>query len=162
VAESSFDAVVQTDRQEIDNALRQAQKELTQRFDFKGTEASITWAADEVVVGANTEERAAAALDLFQEKLVKRGVSLKALSVSDPKPGARGHVKVTIGFVDGIPADKAKELVKVLKRSKLKVQVAVQEDQLRVTGKSKDDLQQAQSLLRDNDQGLPLRFQNYR
>jgi uncharacterized protein YajQ (UPF0234 family) len=161
-SEHSFDVVVETDRQEVDNALNQAKKELAQRFDFKGTGADIAWAGDEVVATANAEERAEAALGVFKDKLVKRGVSLKALEPSDPEPAAKGTYRVTASFLSGIPEDKAKALVKQIKTSKLKVTPAIQGEKLRVSSKSKDALQEAQALLRNNDQGLPLEFTNYK
>lgn len=162
MAESSFDVVVETDRQEVDNAINQASKEVGQRFDFKGTDASIAWSGEQIAVAANSEERVLAALDVLKDKLVKRKVSLKSLDHGDPKPGARGAYRLEISLVNGIPADKAKEMVKLIKTSKLKVQPAVQGDQLRISGKSRDDLQEVQALLRANDQDLPLRFTNYK
>lgn len=161
-SEHSFDVVVETDRQEVDNALNQAKKELAQRFDFKGTGADIAWAGDEVVITADSEERAEAALGVFKDKLVRREVSLKALERSDPEPAAKGSSRITASFLSGIPEEKAKALVKQIKASKLKVTPAVQGEKLRVSGKSKDALQEAQALLRNNDQGLPLEFTNYK
>jgi uncharacterized protein YajQ (UPF0234 family) len=162
MADSSFDVVAEVDRQEVDNALNQAAKEITQRFDFKGTDASIAWSGDEVVVAANSEERVQAALDVFKDKLVKRKVSLKSLEHGDPKPGSKGHYRLEISLVNGIPADKAKAMVKQIKDSKLKVTPANMGDHLRISGKSKDALQEAQALLRANDQDLPLKFTNYK
>lgn len=159
--DNSFDVVVETDRQEIDNALNQARKEITQRFDFKGTGADIAWSGEQVELTANSEERVQAALGVFQDKLVKRKVSLKALEASDPEPGAKGTYRITASFLSGIPEDKAKALVKQIKVSKLKVTPAIQGDKLRISGKSKDALQETQALLENNDQGLPLRFTNY-
>ena len=162
MADASFDVVAEVDRQEVDNAINQAAKELQQRFDFKNTDARVAWSGEQIVVEAASEERARAALDVLKEKLVKRKVSLKALQHGDPKPGSRGHYRFEIDLVAGIPADKAKSMVALIKRSKLKVQAAVQADQLRISGKSKDDLQEVQALLRANDHDLPLRFTNYR
>ena len=107
-------------------------------------------------------ERALAALDVFKEKLAKRSVSLKALTASDPRPAGGGTYRVECSFLQGIPEDKAKALAKTIRQSGLKVQAQVQGDQLRVTGKSKNDLQQAIALLKERDEGLPLRFTNYR
>lgn len=162
MAQHSFDVVAEVDRQEVDNALNQASKEIAQRYDFKGSNASISWSGESVEITADTEERVRAALDVFQDKLVKRKVSLKGLDHDEPKPAARGTYRLAISFVSGIPGDKAKAMVAELKKAKLKIQPAIQDDQLRVTGKSKDDLQQAQEILREHDQGLPLRFTNYK
>lgn len=159
-SEHSFDVVVETDRQEVDNALNQARKEVGQRFDFKGTGADLAWSGEEVVITANSEERAEAALGVFKDKLVKRKVSLKALEHSDPEPAGKSNYRITASFLSGIPEDKAKALVKQIKTSKLKVTPAIQGDKLRVSGKSKDALQEAQALLRNNDQDLPLEFTN--
>jgi len=163
VADSSFDVVVETDRQEVDNAINQASKEVSQRFDFKGTGATVEWSGEGISVRASSEDRVRAALEVLQDKLVKRKVSLKALEFDQPQPAGQGTYRLEIALVHGIPSDKAKALVKAVKDAKLKgVGVAVQGEQLRVTGKSKDDLQAAQQILREHDQDLPLRFTNYR
>jgi uncharacterized protein YajQ (UPF0234 family) len=162
MADNSFDVVAEVDRQEVDNALNQASKEVAQRFDFKGTGATVAWAGEQIIVTANSEERVVAALDVLKDKLVRRKVSLKALEYGEPKPGARGTYRLDIGLVSGIPTEKAKAMVKLIKTSKLKVQAAFQGDQLRVSSKSRDALQETQALLRANDQGLPLRFTNYK
>ena len=162
MADSSFDVVAKVDRQEVDNAVNQARKELTQRFDFKNTGTSLAWSGEEVVIVSKTDQRALAALDVFKEKLVKRSVSLKGLNASEPRPAGGGTYRVVCSFLQGIPEDKAKALAKTLRQSGLKVQAQVQGDQLRVTGKSKNDLQQAIALLKERDEGLPLRFTNYR
>ncbi len=162
MADSSFDVVVETDRQEVDNAINQASKEVAQRFDFKGAGASIAWSGEQILIMANSEDRVLAALDVLQDKLVKRRVSLKALEHDQPKPAGGQNYRLDISLVNGIPSEKAKALVKAVKSSKLKVQAAVQGDQLRISGKNKDDLQQAQAILREHDQDLPLKFTNYR
>ena len=162
VADSSFDVVAEVDKQEVDNALNQASKEIATRFDFKNTDASIAWSGEKVVVAANSEDRCKAALDVFKDKLVKRKVSLKSLEYGEPKPGSRGHYSLEMTMVEGIPSDKAKAMVKLIKTSKLKVQAAIQGDQLRISGKSRDDLQEVQAMLRQNDQDLPLKFTNYK
>ena len=162
VADSSFDVVAEVEKQEVDNALNQASKEIATRFDFKNTEASIAWSGEKVVISANSEDRVKAALDVFQDKLVKRKVSLKSLEFDEPKPGSRGHYSLEISLVEGIPSDKAKAMVKLIKTSKLKVQAAIQGDQLRISGKSRDDLQEVQAMLKANDQDLPLKFTNYK
>jgi cyclic-di-GMP-binding protein len=162
MAENSYDVVAEVDQQEVDNAINQAAKEVTQRYDFKNTGASIAWSGDDIAVSANSEERVMAALDVLKTKLVKRSVSLKALQHGDPKPGSRGQYRLDIALVNGIPTDKAKTMVKQIKASKLKVTPAIQGDQLRISSKSKDALQETQELLRANDQDLPLRFTNYK
>jgi cyclic-di-GMP-binding protein len=162
MAESSFDVIAEVDRAEVTNAIHQAAKEVTQRFDFKNTDTHVEWAGDQIVITSNSDSRVIAALDVLKEKLVRRQVSLKALEYDEPKPAARGTYRLEIALAHGIPGDKAREMVKLIKASKLKVQVAVQGDQLRVSGKSKDHLQEVQALLRENDQNLPLRFTNYK
>jgi uncharacterized protein YajQ (UPF0234 family) len=162
MADNSFDVVVETDRQEVDNAINQARKEVAQRFDFKGTGADVAWSGEQIVVTANSEERTMAALDVLKDKLVKRKVSLKTLDHDDPKPAGGQTYRLEVSLVEGIPSDKAKALVKTVKAAKLKVQVAIQDEQLRVSGKNRDDLQEVQALLRANDEDLPLKFTNYR
>lgn len=162
MAENSFDVVVETDRQEVDNAINQASKELVQRYDFKGTGAEIGWSGDQIVISANAEERVRAALDVLQDKLVKRKVSLKSIEPGEPKPAGKGTYRLEIGLRQGIPTDKAKAMVKLIKTSKLKVTPAIQGDQLRISSKSRDALQEVQALLRANDHDLPLRFTNYK
>ncbi len=162
MADASFDIVSQVDRQEIDNALNQAKKEIAQRFDFKNTGTSIAWSGEEATIVSKTEQRALAALDVFKEKLVRRSVSLKALNASDPTPAGGGTYRIHCSFVHGIPEDKARALAKTLRQSGLRIQAQIQGDQLRVTGKSKDELQRAIALLKERDEGLPLQFTNYR
>jgi cyclic-di-GMP-binding protein len=162
MADSSFDVVARVDRQEVDNAVNQARKELAQRFDFKNTGTSLAWSGEGVTITSKTDQRALAALDVFKEKLVKRSVSLKGLVSSQPRPAGGGTYRIECSFVDGIPDDKARALAKTVRQSGLKVQAQVQGDQLRVTGKNKDDLQKVIALLKERDEGLPLRFTNYR
>lgn len=162
MADSSFDVVAEVERQEVDNAINQASKEVAQRYDFKGTDASIAWSGDQIVISANSEERVNAALDVLKDKLVRRKVSLKSLDYGEPKPGSRGHYRLEASLVNGIPSEKAKSMVKLIKNSKLKVQAAIQGDQLRISSKSRDALQETQALLRANDHDLPLRFTNYK
>jgi cyclic-di-GMP-binding protein len=162
VADLSFDVVSKVNRQEVQNALLQAKREIGTRFDFKGTETTIEPSGDAVVIRSSTEQRAAAALDVFKERLAKRSVSLKALEASPPRPAGKSSYRIECSFVEGIPEDKAKAMAKAIRQAKLKVQAQVQGDQLRVTGKSKDDLQRAIRLLKDDDHGLALQFTNYR
>jgi uncharacterized protein YajQ (UPF0234 family) len=160
----SFDIVNQIDLQEVDNALNQAGKEIAQRYDFKNTATSVAFAEDRksILLKASTEGRLEAALDVLQSKLVKRGVSLKALTVGKVEPAPGGHVRQTATLQQGIPVEKGREIVAHLKGSKLKVQASIQGDQLRVTGKSKDELQAAIQLVRALDVGLELQFVNFR
>jgi uncharacterized protein YajQ (UPF0234 family) len=163
MADPSFDVVSKVDRQEVDNALKQAAKELSQRYDFRGTGTSIAWSGDEaVVIESETEQRALAAVEVFKEKLVKRSVSLKALDMGEPAASGKVY-KVNGKILQGIAADKAKEISKAIRDEKLKgVQAQIQGDQLRVTGKKKDDLQAVIALLKGRDFGIALQFVNYR
>jgi cyclic-di-GMP-binding protein len=162
MADASFDVVAKVDRQEVDNAVNQARKELAQRFDFKNTGTSVAWSGDGVVIVSKTDQRALAALDVLKEKLVKRSVSLKGMHASEPKAAGGGTYRIECSLVQGIPDDKARSLAKTLRQSGLRIQAQVQGDQLRVSGKSKDDLQKAIALLKQHDEDLPLRFVNYR
>jgi cyclic-di-GMP-binding protein len=163
MADSSFDVVSKVDRQEVDNALNQAAKELAQRFDFRGTNATIAWAGEEgVSLSADTEERVAAALDVFKEKLVKRGISLKALDADEPQSSGKSY-KISARIKQGIESDKAKQIAKIIRDEGPKgVQAQIQGDQLRVSGKKRDDLQAVQQLLRGKDLDVALQFDNYR
>ena len=160
---SSFDVVSKVDRQEVDNALNQAAKELTQRFDFRGTNAEISWAGDEAVtLKADTEDRVKAALDVFKEKLVKRQVSLKFLDAGEPRASGKTF-KIECKIVQGIDSDKAKAISKKIRDEGPKgVQAQIQGEQLRVTAKKRDDLQTVIALLKQEDFGIALQFTNYR
>ena len=162
--DSSFDVVSEVDRQEVDNALNQAGKELSQRFDFKGTGAAVEWTGDlSVQVKANTDDRALAALEVFKDKLVKRKISLKAIDPSEPAPTGGGGTKIDIKIIQGIETEKARAIVKAIKDAKLKgVQAAIQGEQVRVSAKSRDLLQESIALLKEKDFGIPLQFTNYR
>ena len=162
MATASFDIVSKVDRQEVDNAVNQTAKELSQRFDFRGTGAEIASAGEGVTIAAETEPRALAALDVFKEKLVRRGVSLKALDVGEPRVSGKKS-KIECKIVEGIVADKAKAIGKKIRDEGPKgIQFQVQGDQLRVTGKSKDDLQAVIALLKRSEFGVALQFINYR
>jgi uncharacterized protein YajQ (UPF0234 family) len=163
MADSSFDVVSKVDRQEVDNAINQAAKELAQRFDFRGTHASIAWAGESgVTLQADTEERAKAALDVFKEKLVKRGISLKSLDADDPQASGKSY-KISTRVKQGIESDTAKKIAKIIRDEGPKgVQAQIQGDQLRVSGKKRDDLQAVQQLLRGKDLDVALQFDNYR
>ena len=162
-ASPSFDIVSKVDRQEVDNAFHQAEKELGSRFDFRGTGTSITKSGDHgVTIVSETEERAAAALDVFKEKLVKRSISLKSLDAGEPKQSGKTY-RIEARVVEGIEADKAKAISKKIRDAGPKgVQAQIQGDQLRVTGKKKDDLQAVIALLKQEDFGVALQFTNYR
>jgi hypothetical protein len=162
-ANPSFDIVSKVDRQEVDNALRQAARELGTRFDFRGTGAEISWAGDEAVsLQAETEDRVKAALDVFKEKLVKREISLKALEAGEPRSSGKVH-KIDCKILQGINQEKAKTISKKIRDEGPRgVQAQIQGDQLRVTGKKKDDLQQVIALLKGADFGVALQFTNYR
>jgi len=162
MADASFDIVSEVDLPEAQNAVAQAQKEIGQRFDLKGTAAGLSLAAAELTLTANDEFGLKAVNDILQGKLVKRGVPLKALECGKIEPAAKGTVRQLVTIRRGIATEKAKEIVKAIKESKLKVQAAIQGDQVRVSGKKKDDLQAVISLVREADFGIPLQFTNYR
>ena len=162
-AESSFDIVSRINRQEVDNALNQAAKEVGTRFDFRGVGASIAWSGDHAIdIRANSEERAKAVLDVFKEKLVKRGVSLKALDPGDPKLSGKEY-RLGVGLKEGISTDDARKISKLIRDEGPRgVRAQVQGEELRVSSKKKDDLQSVISLVKGNDFGLALQFINYR
>ena len=159
----SFDIVCKVDRQEVDNALNQAGKELSQRFDFRGTNATISWAGDDgVSLQADTEERVNAALEVFKEKLIKRSISLKVLDAAEPQASGKSY-KISARIKQGIESDTAKKIAKLIRDEGPKgVQAQIQGDQLRVSGKKRDDLQAVQQLLRGADLDVALQFDNYR
>jgi cyclic-di-GMP-binding protein len=161
--ESSFDIVSKLDHQEVDNALNQAAKEVSQRFDFKNTGASIAWhGGSSVLVTANAEERALAVVDVFKEKLIKRGQSLKILDVGEPHPSGK-EVKIDIDLKEGITHEQAKKVSKLIRDEGPKgVKVQVQGDELRVTSKKRDDLQAVISLVKGQDYDFAVQFTNYR
>ncbi len=163
MADPSFDVVSKVDRQEVDNALNQAAKELGTRFDFRNTGAKVAWAGDEAItIQADTEDRCKAAIDVLKEKLVKRSISLKAFDVGEPALSGKVY-RVTGKLVQGIATDKAKQIAKAIRDEAPKgVQAQIQGDQLRVTGKKKDDLQAVIALLKGKDFGIALQFTNYR
>jgi uncharacterized protein YajQ (UPF0234 family) len=160
--EFSFDVVSKTELQEVSNAVQQAQKELAQRFDFKGSKSSIELAAEEIVLASDDEGKLRSVKDILESKLVKRGVSLKAMDYGVIEQAMGGTVRQRATIVQGIEIEKAKAIVKAIKEAKLKVQASIQSDQVRVTGKTKDDLQKAIALVKGKDFGIPLQFTNYR
>ena len=162
MADPSFDIVSKVDRQEVDNALNQAAKEAATRYDFKGTGAEIAWSGESIVVKASSEERCAALLDVFKEKLVKRNISLKSLDAGEPRQSGKTY-KIDLKVVEGIESDKAKAISKKIRDEGPKgVQAQIQGDQLRVTGKKRDDLQAVIALLKQEEFGVALQFTNYR
>lgn len=158
----TFDIVSEVDQQEVRNAVDQAARELANRYDFRGTDSTIRHAENEIVVESSTENRLDAAVDVLKEKLVRRKVSLKALSGGEPRQVGGGRYQASFSLNQGIEQDAAKELSKTVRDSKLKVQVQIQGNQLRVQGKKRDDLQQVIALLKDLDYRLPLQYVNFR
>lgn len=158
----SFDVVSKLDWSEVNNALNQATRELGQRFDFKGTQAKIDKTETGFMITASADDRVKAAYDVFQEKLIKRKVSLKHFEADKPVPGPRTNSKMSVAITEGINADKAREITKRVKTSKLKVQAAIQQDTVRITGKKRDDLQAAIADLKSQDFGIELQFINFR
>jgi len=163
VADSSFDIVSKIDRQEADNALNQATKEISQRYDFKNTGASIAWSGEfGIEITANAEERALAVLDVFQSKLIKRGISLKALETGEPRQSGK-DVKISGTFAEGISQEQAKKVAKLIRDEGPKsVKVQIQGDELRVSSKSRDDLQSVIALVKGADLDFAAQFVNYR
>ncbi len=162
--ESSFDIVSIVEIPEVINAINQAMMEIKQRFDFKGSKSDIKLEEKDkkIVLLSDDEYKLKSVIDILQTKLVKRGVSLKALKYDKVEPATGGTVRQVITLQQGIPVEKAKEIVKLIKDTKLKVQAQIQSDQVRVAGKSRDDLQSVISLLRGKDMGIDLQFVNYR
>jgi uncharacterized protein YajQ (UPF0234 family) len=162
-SESSFDIVSKINRQEVDNALNQAAKEIGTRFDFRGVGASIAWSGDKAVeIRANSEERARAVLEVFREKLVRRAVSLKILDAGEPRPSGKEY-RLSVALREGISQDNAKKISKIIRDEGPKaVRAQVQGDELRVSAKKKDDLQAVISLLKGKDFDFAVQFVNYR
>lgn len=158
----SFDVVSKLQWDEVKNAIDQAKREISTRFDFKGTGASIERTDKGIALEASTDDRVKAAYEVLQEKLVRRKVSLKHFEANDITKGPRGSAKMLVAVTEGISSEKAKEIVKLLKAGKLKVQAAIVEDTVRVTGKKRDDLQLAISELKSADLGVELQFVNFR
>ncbi|HUR13895.1 MAG TPA: YajQ family cyclic di-GMP-binding protein [Mycobacteriales bacterium] len=162
MADPSFDVVSKVDRQEVDNALNQAAKEAATRYDFKGTGAEIAWSGESILLKAESEERVKALLEVFKEKLVKRQISLKTLDAADPVQSGKEY-RITVKVSEGISMDNAKKVAKLIRDEGPKgIQAQIQGDQLRVSGKKKDDLQEVISLLKGKDLDFALQFTNYR
>jgi uncharacterized protein YajQ (UPF0234 family) len=162
VADPSFDVVSKVDKQEVDNALNQTAKEVATRYDFKGVGASIAWSGDDIAIKAESEERCAAVLDVFKEKLVKRSISLKTLDAGTPQQSGKEY-RITAKVSEGISMENAKKVAKLIRDEGPKgIQPQIQGDQLRVSGKKKDDLQTVIALLKGHDFDFALQFTNYR
>jgi cyclic-di-GMP-binding protein len=162
LAESSFDVVSSVDMQEVKNAIAQAMKEIITRFDLKGSNSSIELQGEEILITSGDESKMKAVRDVLEERLVKRNVPLKALTFGDVEKARGQTARQKVTLQQGIPSDKAREIVKVIKQTKLKVQAAIQGDQVRVSGKNKDDLQSVMQVLRETDLGIDMQFTNRR
>lgn len=160
--EFSFDIVSKTDMQEVANAIQQAKKELATRFDFKGSKSSIELKGEEIELISDDEQKLKSVRDIVEEKLVKRKVSLKSLDYQKLEQASMGTVRQSAKISQGIESEKAKAIVKKIKDAKLKVQASIQGDQVRVVGRSKDELQKAMQIVKEGDFGLPIQFVNYR
>ena len=161
-AENSFDIACKIDMQEVTNGLDQARREIETRYDLKGSRNEIALEKTDIVVSAADDMKLKAVIDILQSRLHKRGVPLKALSYGNVEDAAGGVRRQRIALQQGIPIEKAREIVRLIKDTKVKVQAAIQEDQVRVSGKNRDDLQKIIALLRDRDLGIALQFTNYR
>jgi cyclic-di-GMP-binding protein len=162
MAESSFDVVSSVDLQEVKNAIAQAMKEITTRFDLKGTGSDVSLTGEEIVVSSSDEFKLKAVRDVLEERLVKRSVPLKALTYGTVEKALGGTTRQKVSLQKGIPSEKAREIVKVIKGMKIKVQAAIQGDQVRVSGKNRDDLQAVIRTLKATDLGIDMQFTNYR
>lgn len=160
--ENSFDIVSKTDYAEVTNAVHQTEKEVSQRFDFKGSSAKVEVVGKDLVLSAEDETKLRNMNDIMQTKMVKRGISLKALDYQKIEPAAGGTVRQTVKIQQGIPVEKAKEVVKAIKDSKLKVQASIQGETVRVSGKDRDTLQEVIGMLKAKDFGIDMQFDNYR
>lgn len=158
----AFDVVSKTDKQELRNAVDQAMREITNRYDFKGTDTAIDLTDESITIESSADGRLEAAIDVLKGRLIKRGISTKAITQGKVEAASGGRVRTAFTLNDGIPQDAAKELGKAIRDSKMKVQVQVQGDQLRVQGKKRDDLQNVIALLKDLDFRLPLQYVNFR
>jgi uncharacterized protein YajQ (UPF0234 family) len=162
LAESSFDVVSNVDMQEVKNAISQAMKEITTRFDLKGSNSLVELQGKEILITSGDDSKMKAVRDVLEERLVKRSVPLKALTFGDVEKALGQTARQKVTLQEGIPSDKAREIVKVIKGSKLKVQASIQGEQVRVSSKSKDDLQSVMQLLKSTDLGIDMQFTNRR
>lgn len=162
MAESSFDIVSEIDQQEVKNAVAQALKEIQTRYDLKDSKSNIEIGEKEFTLTSVDEYKLRAVRDILESKLMKRGISIKALTYKDPESALGGTVRQKVAMQSGIPIEQAREIVKLIKNSKMKVQAAIQGEQLRVTGKSRDDLQAIMTMLRGSKLDIDMQFTNYR
>ena len=164
MADSSMDIVSKVDRQEVDNALNQAVKEVAQRYDFKNIGASIAWSGEKIVMTANSEERVLAILDVLETKLIKRGVSLKHLDIPENGPQLSGkEYRLEVSLKEGLAGENAKKVTKIIREEGPKgVKTQITGDEVRATSKSRDDLQEVQALLKGADLDFAVQFTNYR
>lgn len=162
MAEHSFDVVSSVDLQEVKNAIAQAMKEIGTRFDLKGSNSDISLTGEEILITSADEFKIKAVRDVLETRLVKRNVPLKALTYGEVEKALGQTARQKVSLQKGIPTEKSREIVKVIKGSKLKVQAAIQADQVRVTGKSLDDLQAIMALIKQADLGIDMQFTNYR
>lgn len=162
MADSSFDVVSRVDQQELDNALNQTRKEIAGRFDFKNSKTTIDSTEKTITIVADDELKLKNVVDILQGRATKRGISIKAFDYGSVEPAAGNTVRQVISVKTGIPKEKSKPLLDAIKAAKLKVNAQFQEEQIRVSGKSRDDLQKVQALLKALDYELPLQFTNYR
>jgi hypothetical protein len=158
----SFDVVSKVDLMELDNAINTAQKELAQRYDFRGTHTSLERTPEGIILRTSDEPRAAATLTVLRERMAKRNVSQRCLDPEDVQPAGGQTVRQLVKIKQGIESDTAKKIVKTIKDAKVKVQAQIQGDELRVSGKNRDDLQASMQLIRQGDFGLDLQFVNFR
>ena len=160
----SFDVVSKVDLQEVLNAVQQASKEIATRFDFRGSASKVEWNEKELTLTLTSDDahKLKSVVDILETRLAKRGIAVKSLEYDKIEDAAGGTVRQTAKIQQGIPSEKAKDIVRTIKDRKLKVQAAIQADQVRVSGRNKDDLQAVMTLLRGGDYGLPLQFTNYR
>jgi uncharacterized protein YajQ (UPF0234 family) len=162
MADFSFDVVSKVDEQELDNALNQTRKEIEGRFDFKNSKTSLDQVKEKITITTDDELKLKNVVDILQNKANKRGISLKSFEYGKVEPAAGNTVRQVVTVKSGIAKDKAKPLIEAIKAAKLKVSAQIQDEQIRVSGKSKDDLQKAQALLKAFDTDVPLQFTNYR
>ena len=162
MAEASFDVVSSVDLQEVKNAISQALKEIGTRYDLKGSQSDIVLTGEEITLTSQDDYKLKAVRDVLETKLVKRNVPLKALTYGTVEKALGQTARQKVTLQSGIPTDKAREIVKIIKGAKIKVQAAIQADQVRVTGKSRDDLQAVIKLLKETDLGIDMQFTNYR
>ena len=161
-AENSFDIACKLDMQEVANAINQTQREIETRYDLKGSKNEIKQEKMVITITSGDDMKLKAVLDILQSKLHRRGIDLKALTIGDPESAAGGTVRLTVTLQDGVPQEKAREIVRLIKDSKIRVQASIQENQVRVSGKNRDDLQAIIALVKGKELGIALQFTNYR